>query len=201
MSEVVNKDPAFPLYTQDFLVGITFMTNDDVGVYIRLLCYQHQHGGLIDKEDFISMADGRKKVVKKFIETDDGFYNERLMNEMVKRQKKSRNLSANALKRWKGNAKAMQKHIPSETETATENVNENINNIKVFKKPSLSEVVEYCKERKNNINPHEFVNYYESLDWKIKNKPMKSWKACVRTWEQRQNKMGGFIKGVAGKMK
>ena len=113
------KDPAFPFYTQDFLVGTMYMTNEQVGIYIRLLCSQHQHGGLIDKIAF-ETAVGKHDIVRsKFVETEDGFYNERLMNEMIKRQKKSSNLSQNALKRWnqyKSNAKAMQMNMQCEIE-------------------------------------------------------------------------------------
>jgi hypothetical protein len=27
------------------------------------------------------------------------------------------------------------------------------------------------------------MNHYQSVDWKIGKKPMKDWKAAVRTWE------------------
>jgi len=96
----MSKDPAFPLFTQDFLVGTMFLTDAEVGVYMRLLCIQHQHGGIIDKETFNDKIKDFPRLKIKFIETEDGFYNNRLMLEMVKRQKKSNNLSANALKRW-----------------------------------------------------------------------------------------------------
>lgn len=69
------------------------------------------------------MTENKPKVIKKFIETDDGYYNERLMTEMVKRNKKSKNLSLNALKRWKSNANAMQLDMPTEDEDENEVVN------------------------------------------------------------------------------
>lgn len=53
-----------------------------------------------------------------------------------------------------------------------------------FKKPSVDEVKEYCKERKNNIDPERFVDYYTAKGWKIGKQPMKDWKAAVRTWEK-----------------
>lgn len=34
------KDPAVLFYFQDFLVGTDFMTADEVGKYIRILCHQ-----------------------------------------------------------------------------------------------------------------------------------------------------------------
>lgn len=56
---------------------------------------------------------------------------------------------------------------------------------KRFKKPSVEEVAAYCKERKNNVDATQFINFYESKGWKIGNQSMKDWKAAVRTWEQR----------------
>lgn len=56
-----------------------------------------------------------------------------------------------------------------------------------FAKPSLQEVVEYCKERKNSISPERFIDYYESNGWRVGKNPMKDWKATVRTWETRNN--------------
>ena len=55
---------------------------------------------------------------------------------------------------------------------------------KKFKKPSLEEVQEYCKERNNNINPEHFIDYYESNGWKVGKNPMKDFKAAIRTWER-----------------
>lgn len=52
-----------------------------------------------------------------------------------------------------------------------------------FKKPTIEEIKKYCEERKNNVNPEKFFNYYESKGWKVGKSSMKDWKACVRTWE------------------
>ena len=56
---------------------------------------------------------------------------------------------------------------------------------KRFVKPTLEEVEEYCLNRKNNIDAQQFIDFYESKGWKVGNQSMKDWKACVRTWEQR----------------
>lgn len=57
-----------------------------------------------------------------------------------------------------------------------------------FVKPTLEEVAEYCRERKNNISPEAFVDFYDSKGWKIGKEPMKDWKASVRTWEKRESR-------------
>ena len=56
---------------------------------------------------------------------------------------------------------------------------------KRFVKATLEEVKEYCLSRKNNIDAQQFIDFYESKGWKVGNQSMKDWKACVRTWEQR----------------
>lgn len=62
--------------------------------------------------------------------------------------------------------------------------NEKIIEKKRFVKPSVDEIRAYCLERKNNIDPEQFYDFYESKGWKIGKDPMKDWKAAVRTWER-----------------
>ena len=59
---------------------------------------------------------------------------------------------------------------------------------KRFLPPSAEEVGAYCVERKNNIDPQEFVDYYEAKGWMIGKNKMKDWKAAVRTWENKRKK-------------
>lgn len=70
------------------------------------------------------------------------------------------------------------------------NIKDNIN-IKIdsnkretFKKPSVSEVAEYCKERNNGIDPEEFIAHYESNGWMVGKTKMKDWKSAIITWEK-----------------
>ena len=56
---------------------------------------------------------------------------------------------------------------------------------------SVDEVRAYCEERQNNIDPQRFMDFYESNGWvQGKGKPIKDWKAAVRTWEQRDREAG-----------
>jgi len=58
-----------------------------------------------------------------------------------------------------------------------------------FKKPKLDDVKDYCILRKNNIDAEAFMDFYESKGWVVgKNSKMKDWRACVRTWEKREQK-------------
>ena len=67
-------------------------------------------------------------------------------------------------------------------------VNVNVNN-KKFIKPKLEEIKEYCKERNNNVDAERFYNFYESKGWMVGKNKMKDWKASVRTWEQKEDKL------------
>lgn len=53
-----------------------------------------------------------------------------------------------------------------------------------FVKPSVDEVIAYCKERNNQVDASRFVDYYDANGWRIGKNPMKDWKAAVRTWER-----------------
>lgn len=57
---------------------------------------------------------------------------------------------------------------------------------KVFQKPSVEEIQQYCIEINSIISPSNFFDFYESKGWKVGNNPMKDWKACVRTWQRRE---------------
>ena len=54
-----------------------------------------------------------------------------------------------------------------------------------FIPPSLEEVQAYCSERQNSVDAAHFLDYYATNGWvQGKGKPIKDWKACVRTWER-----------------
>ena len=55
-----------------------------------------------------------------------------------------------------------------------------------FNKPTIEQIQEYCIERNNGINAEAFYDFYESKNWYVGKNKMVDWKACVRTWEQRQ---------------
>ena len=79
------------------------------------------------------------------------------------------------------------KHNNTSINNTSNNIKENIKR-KVFIKPSIEEIQQYCNERKNGINANAFYDFYESKDWMVGKNKMKDWKACIRTWEQRNNK-------------
>ena len=141
----MSKDPAFLMYSSDFLTGVTDLTMEERGQFITLLCLQHQKGHLTKKVmqlqcHGIPTAD----VLAKFCIDENGlYYNQRVEREREKRAAHSLKQRENALKRWNkdksttnqtlcnGNAMAM----PLENE----NENENENEIKVEIYPAFSD--------------------------------------------------------------
>ena len=60
-----------------------------------------------------------------------------------------------------------------------------------FVPPTVEEVAEYCRERKNGVDPQYFVDHYTSKGWFVGKSKMKDWKASVRTWEKNTKERGG----------
>ena len=122
------KDPAVLFYTSDFLSGTFTMDNEQVGKYIRLLCLQHQKGKLSEK-DMLSICKAYDvEIFDKFKIEDGYYYNERMYNETIRRQKFSESRRNNAKSTKKeSTSKAYAKHMETETENRTITINKNIN--------------------------------------------------------------------------
>lgn len=82
----MGKDPAFLFYSSDFYIGTMMMTDEQVGKYIRLLCIQHQHGHLSEKDMMKICVNHDEDIFSKFQKDDDGkYFNLRLETEADKR--------------------------------------------------------------------------------------------------------------------
>lgn len=95
------KSPSFQFYSSDFMTGTTFMTNEEVGAYIRCLCMQHQKGHLKEKEmqQICLNQEVLESVMNHYKQDDEGlFYNERLDFEKEKREKFIQSRSNNRTK-------------------------------------------------------------------------------------------------------
>lgn len=124
------KDPAFLFYSSDFLTGTLFMTDAQVGKYMRLLCAQHQHDGFINKEAFNQIVGDDKLLRSKFSESTEGFFNKRLFDEMQKRKQKSIKMSANAKQKQSKSFNKYQKNDAIALQIENENENEDVIEIK-----------------------------------------------------------------------
>lgn len=61
---------------------------------------------------------------------------------------------------------------------------------KRFSPPTPEMVRAYCDERGNGIDAERFVDFYSARGWMSGKTRIRDWKACVRTWEQRDVKGG-----------
>ena len=55
---------------------------------------------------------------------------------------------------------------------------------KLFVKPTLTEVIDFCNETQANIDPQDFMDFYESKGWMVGKNKMKCWMSCVRRWKR-----------------
>jgi hypothetical protein len=131
------KDPAFLFYYQDFFTGISDLSNEEAGAYIRCLCIQASKGGLTEKHMKIicESSEVHNAIKSKFIfdESDNLYKNERLILEIEKRKAYSESRSQN---RKGGNKKPKKpkKNISKSYFQHMENENENENVLKIEKK-------------------------------------------------------------------
>jgi uncharacterized protein YdaU (DUF1376 family) len=194
----MSKDPAFLFYSQDFITGTMFFTDEQVGKYTRLLCAQHQHGHLtIEQVNYICRTN-EPTILKKFVQDQDGlFFNERLEEEMKKRKSFCDSRKENIKKRY--NKKCNTTYVATNVEhMENENENENINKEKgvrgekQLKKPTLEEVKQYFREKgyteQSAITAYE---YYEAGGWiDSRGKKVKNWKQkMIAVWFNEQNKI------------
>jgi uncharacterized protein YdaU (DUF1376 family) len=163
------------------------MSESDIGLYIRLLCAQHQHGGLIPSEIFESLTHGRDSVTIKFVKGEFGYYNVRLMAEIELRNKKSSNLSESAKKMWEArkNTIALQSQsncntIASKNDTIvmpSEDENEDENVI-----PRLEDKTEGVqRERSWNTYFHEFLTAGHPSWLNYESQAFEAWKQVPYT--------------------
>lgn len=64
-----------------------------------------------------------------------------------------------------------------------------------FYPPSIEDVAAYCAERQNRIDPERFIDFYTAKGWMVGKNKMKDWKACIRTWEKRDENAGRSANG------
>lgn len=130
----MSKDPAFLFYTSDFLTGTITMSNEQVGIYIRLLCLQHQKGALSEKDMLKMCGTYDEDIFLKFAQDENGaYYNQRLKEEIEKRKSYSESRRNNRKKKedMLNTSKTYVKHMENENENEIENIieDDNLNEI------------------------------------------------------------------------
>lgn len=94
------KDPAFNFYTNDFDQKTKFFSHEQVGMYLRLLMAQHQHGHLTEAQMMHICGRYDADVFGKFEQDPEGkFFNDRLDTEIEKRRAYSESRKKNRSKK------------------------------------------------------------------------------------------------------
>lgn len=197
------KDPAFLFYASDFLTGTMFMSNEQVGIYVRLLCAQHQHGGRIDTNVLRAQCDsitGGDTIYAKFHHDERGSYNKRLNDEMVLRAEKAAKARESVNKRWEKHRYDSNTNVlRSEDVNVNEDIGLNKNAVilnkeaktKKIEYPTKLEVIEFFTENgfSHQVAEKAFL-YYSEANWKdSKGNTVKNWKQKMRgVWFKDENK-------------
>ena len=125
----MGNEPAFMLYSADFLIGVMDMTMEERGQYISLMCLQHQKGHL--SEETISFCVGfvSDKVMHKFSVDENGlFYSDRLDEEIEKRARFTKSRQENGKKGGRPKLTETDRFsVGLPTENLPENDNDNDN--------------------------------------------------------------------------
>jgi hypothetical protein len=137
----MSKDPAFLFYSSDFLTGTALMSDEQIGKYIKLLCYQHQMGHLSERDMLKICKTYDEDIFCKFEKDENGlYYNVRLQQEVEKRKAYSESRRQNRIKKDMNNiSKTYVKHMENENE----NVIKDRNTIKNII-PTLEEFLNYA---------------------------------------------------------
>lgn len=162
----MSKAPAFQFYAADFMIGIMGMSDEETGVYIKMLSTQWLHGSLPNCKKAIKKMINSCKVpseivMRKFAICDDGFLrNERM--EIV-RQKQiiyANTMKNNANSRWNkkknADAIAMQMHDDSICKTDA-----------LHSSSSSSTTTTTPKTNNNKERAEALVLPYNSSDFKL----------------------------------
>lgn len=111
-----EKDPAFLMYPEKFIAGTYFMTNEQIGKYITLLCLQHQKGHLTIDQMGKVLADDDVEVFEKFIQDAEGkWYNVRLDQVIIEREEFAERQRLNGQKGGRPKAKDKPNNKPKES--------------------------------------------------------------------------------------
>lgn len=160
------KDPAFLFYYQDFIVGTTFLTLEECGAYIRILCYMADMGHMSKTqiEKITGSLGFTNSLRSKFkVDLNSNFYNDRLDIEIEKRKSFCESRRSNRMS-----------NICQSSVGHMENENENRNVIKKENK-----IKEYNILNKNKFNFEEvWLKYPKRVG---KKEAIKHFHASVKT--------------------
>jgi uncharacterized protein YdaU (DUF1376 family) len=206
----MSKLPYFKFFPQDFIIGTLYMSNSDIGAYIKLLCYQWDHGSIPSDLSTIEKISGgcSDDVLTKFEKLDGVLKNIRLEKERTiyelkcnknresikSRYERSTNVvrtynerSTNVLPSHKSEVRSQKSESRIQnTESRIQNTeNKILNTGHRFARPTVEEVSLLIKERGYRFDADSFISFYYSNGWMVGKNKMNDWKSACVTWEKR----------------
>jgi hypothetical protein len=228
MNQKKDDLPAMPFYVGDWFkcTEVRALPPDYRGLWFDMICYMWEsvERGVMVKPNGKPYSDAEIIRMVGLDNQNSDFWLTRLLEDGVcarredgaiysKRMVKDEVLRAlrREIGRKGGNPELLVKRRL--TKYVNQNVEDEIedeNEVKVLSKnkpishetgkaPSLEEVTEYISEKGSKIDPKAFWAYYEANGWMQGKKPIKKWKACVTTWEQRRAEFAPVPSQVQGK--
>ncbi len=204
----MSAAPSFQFYPQDFLVGTADMTPEEVGAYIRLLCYQWSKGGLPNDHQRCAAMSGSggnavASIWHKFVLCEDGkMRNARLETVRTESAKYRARQAVNGAKRWRksqtdatampplcqaspvADAEAVPNACPSTSSSLEEEYRGE------SKTPELDQVLEYAKSPQGNTDPEIAEIWWNQNEGRpltaagswtdSKGQPIRDWRKALR---------------------
>jgi hypothetical protein len=150
-----GKDPAFLMYSGDFLAGTYTMNYEQKGKYITLMCIHHQKGFLTEIDLQSVLSDTDIVVASKFFKDTDGNYYNQKMQDVILERKTYTEERLSHFNKDKGSHKSNHKSSHMELHTGDEDEDVNKDRLKtVYSAPDVPEI-------KNTII--EEVEYTEAV--------------------------------------
>ena len=120
-------------------------------------------------------------------------------NQQTNQLESNSQLNINSFSNQQPNQQSTSKNTKNSENLTTYNNNNNILNKnilygetekrKIFKKPTIEEIENYCKENEIfSIDANQFYDYYEANGWMIGKNKMKDWQATLRNWNRKNKK-------------
>lgn len=176
--------------TNDYFAGLYNVSKETISRWINHLVKKgYLYSQIIYKENSGEILNRVLKLDKnltiditKFYRKRDIFPIDDFVNTVL--TKKSREYCENN----QGSIDEKVKENNTSMNNTSMNIKENIKR-KVFKKPTLEELQEYCFSSSLSVDYQYFYDYYESNGWKVGKNPMKDWKATLRNWNRKSKNL------------
>ena len=191
MKDKKDKIYYFQEKSNDILDLQDELTIEEIGIYFILKAGYFKYAGELKKENanqrckfYGDINKFNAMISKLFDEVEGLLVNNSWLSEINGIKEVSKKRSENAKSRWDNTKEPKPNPIPENPKETQLVLKETKPKSKLFIKPTIDEIKDYCLERKNNIDAEHFFNFYEARAWK----DIINWKACVITWEKNKNK-------------